>query len=43
MAVNPSDTEEAIWAFLAEARLLGPTAARAQFLQVWWLAQGLLS
>jgi hypothetical protein len=38
VAVNPSDTEEAIWAFLAEARLLGPTAARAQFLQVWWLA-----
>ena len=32
--VNPQDTEEAIWAFLCEAKLLGPTTARAQFLQV---------
>ena len=34
MAVNPSDTEEAIWAFLSEARLLGALQARCQFLQV---------
>ena len=34
VAVNPSDTEEAIWAFLAEAKLLGAPQARRQFLQV---------
>lgn len=34
VAVNPSDTEEAIWAFLSEARLLGASQARRQFLQV---------
>lgn len=34
VAVNPRDTEEAIWAFLCEAQLVGPEAARAQFLQV---------
>ena len=34
VAVNPSDTEEAIWAFLAEAKLLGASPARRQFLQV---------
>jgi hypothetical protein len=32
--VNPADTEEAIWAFLAEAKLLGAGRARQQFLQV---------
>ena len=34
VAVNPSDTEEAIWAFLSEAKLLGSSEARQQFLQV---------
>ena len=34
MAVNPNDTEEAIWAFVCEARTLGPEAARVQFLRV---------
>ena len=34
VAVNPADTEEAIWAFLAEAKLLGADKARQQFLQV---------
>lgn len=34
VAVNPNDTEEAIWAFLCEAKLEGPEAARAKFLQV---------
>ena len=35
VAVNPNDTEEAIWAFLCEARLHGADDARRQFLQVW--------
>lgn len=34
VAVNPNDTEEAIWAYMCEAREVGPEAARAQFLQV---------
>ena len=34
VAVNPSDTEEAIWAFLSEAKLMGSAKARQQFLQV---------
>jgi tetratricopeptide (TPR) repeat protein len=34
VAVNPSDTEEAIWAFLSEARIEGPDRARSHFLQV---------
>lgn len=34
VAVNPNDTEESIWAFLCEAQLVGPEAARQQFLQV---------
>jgi len=34
VAVNPNDTEEAIWAFLCEARLRGAADARGQFLQV---------
>lgn len=34
VAVNPNDTEEAIWAFLCEAKLLGPDRAREQFLKV---------
>jgi lipoprotein NlpI len=34
VAVNPNDTEEAIWAFLFEAQLVGPEQARQQFLQV---------
>lgn len=33
VAVNPNDTEEAIWAYLAEAQLLGPAQARDQLLQ----------
>lgn len=35
VARNPNDTEEAIWAFLSEAQVSGPSAARANFLQVW--------
>jgi lipoprotein NlpI len=31
---NPNDTEEAIWAFLAEAQLDGPAIARQKFLEV---------
>ena len=34
VAVNPSDTEEAIWAFLSEAKLAGSSKARQHFLQV---------
>ncbi|GJP47642.1 hypothetical protein CLOM_g6822 [Closterium sp. NIES-68] len=34
VAVNPNDTEEAIWCFLSEAQLLGPQEARQQFLLV---------
>jgi len=34
VAVNPNDTEEAIWAFICEARIYGPEKARANFLQV---------
>ncbi|GBF91154.1 hypothetical protein Rsub_04823 [Raphidocelis subcapitata] len=34
VAVNPNDTEESIWAFLCEAQLEGPAAARANMLQV---------
>jgi lipoprotein NlpI len=34
VAVNPADTEESIWAFLCEARVLGPTEARRQMLKV---------
>lgn len=34
VAVNPNDTEEAIWAYLCEAREVGTEAARAQFLSV---------
>ncbi|EIE22507.1 hypothetical protein COCSUDRAFT_16560 [Coccomyxa subellipsoidea C-169] len=33
VAVNPNDTEEAIWAFLAEACLSGPETARQKFLK----------
>ena len=32
--MNPNDTEEAIWAFLCEAQLVGPAAAREGFLRV---------
>jgi hypothetical protein len=45
VAVNPNDTEESIWAFLCEARLQGPDAARDNMLKVTlcaaprWLAQ----
>jgi lipoprotein NlpI len=31
---NPNDTEEAIWAFLAEAQLDGPSVARQKFQEV---------
>ena len=34
VAANPNDTEEAIWAFIAEAQLLGADVARRQFQQV---------
>lgn len=34
VAVNPNDTEESIWAFLCEAQLIGPEAARQQMLKV---------
>eukprot|EP00271_Cylindrocystis_brebissonii_P016507 TRINITY_DN40205_c0_g1_i1.p1 TRINITY_DN40205_c0_g1~~TRINITY_DN40205_c0_g1_i1.p1 ORF type:complete len:298 (+),score=23.93 TRINITY_DN40205_c0_g1_i1:67-960(+) len=34
VAVNPNDTEEAIWSFLCEAQLTSPEEARQQFLQV---------
>ncbi|KAL6746512.1 hypothetical protein V8C86DRAFT_2940602 [Haematococcus lacustris] len=34
VAVNPNDTEEAIWAFICEARLQGPASARQNFLVV---------
>lgn len=34
VAVNPNDTEEAIWAFLSECRFLGPEVARSNFLKV---------
>lgn len=34
VAVNPNDTEEAVWAFISEARFLGTEKARQQFLQV---------
>ncbi|KAG1669910.1 hypothetical protein FOA52_002436 [Chlamydomonas sp. UWO 241] len=34
VAVNPNDTEESIWAFLCEAQLVGPDAARKKMLKV---------
>ena len=34
VSVNPNDTEEAIWAFLCEAKLQGAETARKNFLQV---------
>eukprot|EP00242_Pyramimonas_sp_CCMP2087_P012223 CAMPEP_0198215638 /NCGR_PEP_ID=MMETSP1445-20131203/51548_1 /TAXON_ID=36898 /ORGANISM="Pyramimonas sp., Strain CCMP2087" /LENGTH=241 /DNA_ID=CAMNT_0043891461 /DNA_START=290 /DNA_END=1015 /DNA_ORIENTATION=+ len=34
VAVNPNDTEEAIWAFLCEAQLEGATSAQAKMLRV---------
>jgi hypothetical protein len=34
VAVNPNDTEEAVWAFLCEARTLGFEQARARLLKV---------
>jgi hypothetical protein len=34
VAVNPNDTEESIWAFLCEAQLEGPEAARQNMLKV---------
>lgn len=34
VAVNPNDTEEAIWAYLAECQFLGPEKAREQLLKV---------
>jgi len=34
VSVNPNDTEEAIWAFMCEAKLLGVEAARQNFLSV---------
>lgn len=34
MAVNPNDTEESIWAFLAESKLQGPDVARQNMLKV---------
>ncbi|KAL3685484.1 hypothetical protein R1sor_003506 [Riccia sorocarpa] len=34
VAVNPNDTEEALWTFLCEARIYGPEEARRRFLKV---------
>jgi hypothetical protein len=34
VAVNPNDTEESIWAFLSEAQMQGPEAARDNMLKV---------
>lgn len=34
VAVNPNDTEEAIWCFLCEAQIQGAEEARKQFLEV---------
>jgi hypothetical protein len=34
VAANPNDTEEAVWAFLCEARTLGFEQARARLLKV---------
>ncbi|KAF5832467.1 hypothetical protein DUNSADRAFT_11634 [Dunaliella salina] len=34
VAVNPRNTEEAIWAFISEARMDGPSQAQANFVQV---------
>lgn len=34
MAVNPNDTEEAVWAFLCDAQVSGFDAARAAMLSV---------
>lgn len=34
VAVNPNDTEESIWAYLCEAQLQGPDAARENMLKV---------
>ncbi|KAL2653571.1 hypothetical protein R1flu_021699 [Riccia fluitans] len=34
VAVNPNDTEEALWSFLCEAKLYGPEEARRRFLKV---------
>ena len=34
VAVNPNDTEEAIWCFLSECRMVGPEVARTNFLKV---------
>jgi hypothetical protein len=36
VAVNPNDTEESIWAFLCEAQMQGPEAARDIMLKVRW-------
>jgi len=38
VAVNPADTEEAVWAFMCEARLWGAERAREGFLQVCHIA-----
>lgn len=34
LPADPNDTEESIWTFLSEARLIGADAARGQFLEV---------
>jgi len=34
VAVNPNDTEEAIWAFLCEAQISSAADARTHFLEV---------
>lgn len=43
VAANPNDTEEAVWAFLAEAQLEGPQAAREKFLQVHFAGRSITS
>jgi len=34
VAVNPNDSEEAVWAYLCEAQTVGPERARSNFLRV---------
>lgn len=42
VAVNPNDTEESIWAYLCEAQLQGPHAARENMLKVGSMAPSTL-
>lgn len=42
MAVNPNDTEEAIWAWLCESQLVGPAEASTRLLEVGYDARPVL-